>query len=162
METYFFRLLCTSVLCTLLLSLFPEGKMKGILRLFAGMILTVTLLRPGFEIPLKELTDMGSSCLQQGRAAAAEGLAQAGQQQYRFIKETLEAYILDKAKALGCTISVRVELDGDGIPERAILSGSIAGEERRELERILTEELGIAKEEQQWNGQERSGSSVPE
>ena len=44
------------------------------------------------------------------------------------------------------------------IPEQVILSGEVSGDDREELESILTEELGIAKEEQQWNGQKRSGS----
>lgn len=158
MGTYVFRLLCCAVVCGILLSLFPEGRMKGLFRLFAGIFLTVTLLRPEFPVSVPELTEIGSDYLKQGRAAAAEGEMEARQQRHRYIKETLEAYILDKAEAIGCRLSVQVELDRDGCPEQVILSGKISGEDRRKLERILTEELGIAKEEQHWNGQEVSGN----
>lgn len=158
MQTYLFRLLCTAVLCALMLSLFPEGKAKDMIRLLAGMILTVTLLRPDFGISLPEFDRIPADYLEEGRASAAEGQAQAQQQRQGFIKEALEAYILDKAEQLGCQLSVQVILNGEGIPEQVILSGEVSGDDREELESILTEAIGIGKEEQQWNGQKRSGS----
>ena len=152
--SYVFRILCCAAVCGIALSLFPDGRMKAMVRLFAGIFLTITVLRPGMALELPDLEGWVAEYRRQGRSAAAAGEDYAAQQRHQFIKDGLEAYILDKAASLGCTLTVRVVLDGEGYPAGVVLTGNVTEEGRRELEALLQEELGIAKEDQQWNGQQ--------
>lgn len=151
---YVFRILCCGAVCGAVLSLFPESRMKGMVRILAGAFLTITVLRPGISLELQDPEDWLHDYRQQGQQAAAAGEDYAHRQKQQFIKEALEAYILDKAASLGCSLAAQVELDEEGCPTGVVLSGSVTEESRRELEAFLWEELGITKEDQQWNGQQ--------
>lgn len=152
--SYIFRILCCVVVCGIGLSLFPNGRMKSMIRLFAGVFVTIMILQPGVDLELPDLERWIAEFRQQGQLASAAGEGYARQQKYQFIKDGLEAYILDKAASLDCSLMVQVVLDGEGYPTGVVLSGSLPEESRRELEIFLWEELGIAKEDQQWNGQQ--------
>lgn len=153
MGSYVFRVLCCALICGICLALFPEGRMKGLLQLFSGILLILTLLRPGVSLELPDLEGLMWEYRYQAQSAAAAGEDYARYQRRKFIKEALEAYILDKGSALGCHLSVEVVLDGEGYPSKVLLSGYATAQARRELETLLQQELGIAKEAQQWIGQ---------
>lgn len=152
--SYVFRILCCGAVCGIALSLFPDGRMKAMVRLFAGIFLTITVLRPGMVLELPDLEGWVEAYRQQGAHASAAGEDYGRQQKHQFIKNGLEAYILDKAASLGCALTVRIVLDEEGYPAGVVLTGDVSGEGRRELEAFLQDELGIAKEDQQWNGQQ--------
>lgn len=160
MGVYVYRILCAVVFCAIMLSLFPDGKTKSLLKFSSGVFLIIALFQPGLKISLQDYSDMGVNYLKQGRVVAMEGASDAQKHRHRFIKENVEAYILDKAEKLGSDLSVQIVLDEDGYPARVILNGNVSKDDKEELEQMLTEDLGIAKEEQQWNGQEISGKSV--
>ena len=68
------------------------------------------------------------------------------------IAERTGAYIEDKAHALGTEVTAEVtvrEEDGAFFPDRAVLFG----EENAELSALLTQELGIAPEKQEWRAE---------
>ena len=75
-----------------------------------------------------------------------------GQSLAAVIAERTGAYIEDKAHALGAEVTAEVtvrEEDGAFIPDRAVLFG----EENAELSVLLTQELGIAPEKQEWRAE---------
>ena len=146
------RFLCGVVLCSIVLSLFPEGRMKELLRMFTGIFLSVILLSSIPSVKLPDFEGIKEDYLQQAQTAAADGENYTRQQYLKFIKQQLEAYILDIAHRNGCALTVRVEVDGDGYPVSVALWGNVSSDERKALEVIISEELGIAKEDQQWNG----------
>ena len=157
-----YRVVCGVVLCGIALSLFPEGRMKSMLHMACGLFLTVLLLTAISGVKLPEFEEFGGEFYEQAQAAAAAGEDYTRQQYRELIKQRLEAYILDIAHRKDCVLTVHVEVDGDGRPVSAVLQGNIPEEKRRELEEVIAEELGIAKEDQQWNGsQTRNQSAVP-
>ena len=82
----------------------------------------------------------------------AELEAQSDQELEQLIAERTGAYIEDKAHALGTEVTAEVtvrEEDGAFIPDRAVLFG----EENAELSALLTQELGIAPEKQEWRAE---------
>ena len=66
------------------------------------------------------------------------------------ICERLEAYILDKAAALGADVSVRFTLDDQDLPRTVTLTGSCTPAQKQALARVLAEDLGIPEERQIW------------
>ena len=68
------------------------------------------------------------------------------------IKQNVQAYILDKAKELHAPITVQVVLQeiGEPLPQTVILTGRVSPYAKAQLQRMMEEDLGIAKEQQQW------------
>ena len=147
-----YRFVCCVILCGVLFSLVPDGRIKELLRTCFGIFLTVILLSVLSGVELSDLQSISWDYVQQAQSAADAGEAYARQQYREFIKQKLEAYILDIAKEYGCSLSVQVIVDAEGYPVSVTLWGDIATDERKKLEVVIAEELGIAKEDQQWNG----------
>ena len=143
---------CAALICGILPSLLKSSGLKSIVKLVCGVFLTVTALTAIASLELPELDFEVFSYLDEGQSIADQGQEQAMNEKTVFIKEGLEAYILDKADALGETINADVILK-DGIPESVILQGSISGDSRARLEEVIAKDIGIPKEKQQWTGE---------
>ena len=68
------------------------------------------------------------------------------------IKQALEAYILDEVRRLECQLTVEVILSEEElpIPQQVRLTGDISPYNRQKLSNFLSEQLGVAREEQIW------------
>ena len=144
------------VACALLVSaceqLTDGGTMKKIVRFVGGMLLMLALLRPLLRIDLTDLAVNAGAY----REAVAQLEEELGAQRQRELSARIAAqtgaYIEDKAHALGAEVTAEVtvrEEDGAFIPDRAVLFG----EENAELSALLTQELGIAPEKQEWRAE---------
>ena len=136
-------------LVSLLDQLTPEGSVRKLARFSGGLVLILCMLRPlGTAEPRELALDLDG--LSADRAALEEQYRDvSGQSLAAVIAERTGAYIEDKAHALGTEVTAEVtvrEEDGAFIPDRAVLFG----EENAELSVLLTQELGIAPERQEW------------
>ena len=156
---YIFRILCCAVLCSIVIILFPEGKMKELVRTCTGIVLTVVLLSPAVKCKLPDMDAPLEEFYEQGKTVASAGGDYAIWQRQKIIKETLEAYIIDKGSSMIQDLYVCVEVDTQGIPTGVDLYGSYSHDEKQKMTMILEEELGIAKEDQRWNGQQKNVQS---
>ena len=146
------------VTVTLLLSvaqtLIPEGSIRKIASFTGGLILLATLLQPVLR------TDIGRLRLDFGSYASAVEERQTELESVQkeelsaIIAERTEAYISDKAGALGLSVTARVqvEIGEDGVPYPAAVE--VDGPRSEELADYMEQELGIQTERQVWNGQE--------
>ena len=152
LRQYILSVTAAAMLCGAALSLSPEGSAKELLRLLGGMALAVCLLRPlvggTFRIELPGV-DPGL-----GEQIAAEGEKEAQKALADIIKSETEASILDKAAALEASVEVEVTLDQGSppLPQTVVIRGGVSPYARGRLESILSSELGITKEHQQWTG----------
>jgi len=124
---------------------------KQILRLICGVFLTVTVVAPVLNVDLEPVLE--SLFPQQSREkVTVQGQVQARDAMAAIIKSETEAYILDKARLLGMELSVHVLLGEEEIPvpEGTVLEGVATQEQKTKLSEILTKDLGIPKEAQQW------------
>ena len=71
-------------------------------------------------------------------------------QRRKGICERLEAYILDKAEALGANVRARFTLDREDLPWTVTVTGSCTPAQKEALARVLAEDLGIPEERQIW------------
>lgn len=145
----------TVVLVTMLLalveSMIPEGAVRRIAGFTGGVILLIALLRPllseestGLRLDLERYT----AALE----ARQEELAEAGSRALaNGIAERTEAYILDKAAALGLSarVTVRTETGEDGVPVPA--AAEVTAAWSPELAEYMEQELGIPEERQVWH-----------
>ena len=151
MTGYILCVISAAVLAAILRTLAGEGTTGKLMKLLTGLFLAVTVLSPLVQLEIPDPTDWLEDYMADGEAAARAGEAMAKEYSGGLISAELEAYILDKAAALGCDLTVAVRLSDGGLPELAALSGEISPGDKAELSRMMAEELGIGEEAQNWS-----------
>ena len=154
MKAYILSIIATAILCAIIKAFIGEksatGKIAGLL---CGIVMAITVVKPlkdikFYNIPsyLHSISADADRYIQDGTNAAEKSVA-------GIIKAQTEAYILDKADRMGLDISVEVELDGKNgsVPVGVIITGKLSPYAKEVLGSYLQDDLGIAKEKQQWN-----------
>jgi len=147
---YLMSVICVSLLCAVIPIFVGDGG-KRILRLICSIVLTVSVVGPILRIdpePFMETTisdEEAQEISHRGKQLASEAVA-------AIIKEETEAYILDKARLLGLRLQAEVYLESEELPVPAgvTLYGVATRDQKAQLEEVLSGELGIPKEAQQW------------
>ena len=152
LRQYVISVTAAAFLCGILLSLLPKGSAREFVKLGCGFLLALTVLRPLSRLEIRDLTDLGIWFSGDAEQASALGECYSQKQLRSIIKEETQAYILNKAEALGAELSVEVTLSPDAVPVpvAAQLTGTVSPYARSRLENILHDDLGIAKENQLW------------
>ena len=154
MREYLLSLVAAAIICSITKNISNEKTLSGaMLRLVAGIIMTVTVLAPVVNLDLNDLPLMTTHFMDEASAIAAEGEEMAASARNAIISDRAEAYILDKAAAFGAALEVEVTIsDGPMMPEGARRKGAISPYAKLQLQRIMEQDLQIAKENQQWIG----------
>ena len=152
MRQYILSVTVVCILSGVLLSLFREGTVMQLLRMVCGILLIITAIGPLSGKTIPEILTVPDHWLPDGEAAAAMGADLARRETRRCIQQRLEAYILDKAQALGADITPTVELDAENYPESIELEGDCSEDIRQTLSSVITNDLGIPEEDQKWTG----------
>ena len=138
----------------ILQQLIQDPILKSWLQILSGIYVTVILLmnirslKPvGWRDPFQENKNMAQYYMEAGKSHAQNSLR-------NIITHNIEAYILDKATQLGISVTVSVSVSADDIPkpESVTLSGQISPYEKSMLCKIISEDLGIPREDQIWIG----------
>lgn len=152
---YIVSVACAAVLCGILTAILPEkGASASLLRLIIGVFLAFVAIRPLTRVELSDLPAISDGYLKEAEAVSAEGGDLASEAMAAIIKAETEAYILDKAKALDTEIAVEVTLSTDAVPSPVAVrvSGAVSPYAKTQLQELLENDLGIAKEDQEWIG----------
>lgn len=151
--TYILSITAAAVLCTLSIEFAGKtGTLSAILRLVCGIIMASVVIRPLGDLWVPDLSEYFEDLDAQVTAAVMAGTNQTREELARCISEECCTYIQDKAKELGASLSVYVELDDSTVPVpiRIILEGEVSPSARSRLEIIIAEDIGIGKEDQIW------------
>ena len=158
-KQYIFSIMVGVISCGIVSQIVADIKSKAIIHLICGTVLAILILQPLSEISLEDLpvslpvdTDSAKYWSGQGEEAAQEARAE-------YIKASCETYILDRARQLGGEIQVQVFLDENLIPAFTEIEGTLSPSTQTQLQNILTEELGIPKENQTWIWNQENNSS---
>ena len=149
---YVVSLTAVSLISAVLQSLLRDGPERKILRLVCGVLTIVVALSPICEISYAEWEYSFSSHMEEGRKNAEYGKTSASSELSEYIMENLEAYIYEKATRMGLDPSVKLQLDENGYPGSIQITGAFSETDRKRLQQMITDDLGIPKENQQWNG----------
>ncbi len=151
---YLIRVCCAAVLCALISGFLDKKGMLGAsTKLLTGIFMVVTLLGPLVNLRVTGIENVILDVEQDADDLAASGENSAREAMAAIIKERTEAYILDKAKALGASLTVVVSLNTDDIPtpNGVHLVGSVSPYAKKRLTDIIQGDLGISAEAQTWN-----------
>ena len=150
---YLLSVTAAAILCAVLNSL-TENKttQAALVKLVAGIFLTVTVLLPWTRLDMYGLSDYWDHFAVDGNAAASAGASYAYEETAAIIKSQTQAYILDKASSLGAVVNVDVKLSNDTlpIPSSVTISGSLSPYAKERLKRYIADELNIPEEQQAW------------
>ena len=152
-KTYLLSIVAAAVVCGIITRLVGEkGTQGAMVKLIAGLFLAFTVIRPVADIRLDTLTDFTDLYTDAGVQAAAEGERMTKDALRSSIKAQTEAYILDKAAGLDLNLEVEVTVSQDEIPvpNAVRLSGKASPYAKSRLQEIITQEIGVDKENQLW------------
>lgn len=150
---YLISVTAAALLCGILKTLIGEkGNSAALVRLICGIFLALTVIRPLKQLNLTDISLLPSGLMAQARATSGEGADHTRQTTSEIIKQRCEAYILDKAQALGATVRVEIRISEDGeiIPVSSMITGNLSPYARNQLSSALEKDLGIAQEDQKW------------
>jgi len=157
-KEYVLEILTVSLCCRILQQILPEHGGEELLHLVSGVLLTVVLLQPLTKLRLNDFLDLQQYLPESPDYLLAAGKETADVVKRQYINDRYEAYILDKAKAMGADILPEIQIDSSGIPVAAQIQGCMDPQIQNQLEKILITDMGITKENQQWTGNPENGN----
>lgn len=154
LRQYIISVTAAAMITGILSGIVKNSPAKELLRMLCGLFLAIVFLRPIWNLDPNDMLPDTFLDFRAGKGSAAVGEKIARSAMADIIKSETEAYILDKASAMGVTLTATVTLSEDTIPipVAAQLTGNISPYHRKQLSNILQTELGITEENQLWTG----------
>lgn len=149
-------LLCVTsaaIICSLIKTVIAsEGAPSTLIKTIAGLFLTISVLAPWKQFDLGYIMNFSQEFSDEANTAAAVGVSLAHEETREIIKEQAEAYILNQAALLGLTLQVNVSLSQSelSVPDSVQLIGNASPYAKEKLSQIISQDLGIPKEQQIW------------
>lgn len=150
---YLLGVFAAAIICAIVTKLTEDkGANSTLSKLIAGLFLVFTLIRPVATLDLTTVTTWADNYDSEAARAVAAGESHTRNAISELIKQRTQAYILDKAQALNTELEVEVTLSDDDIPVpvKVRLKGKASPYAKGRLQAIITEDLGIEKENQVW------------
>lgn len=148
---YAIALSAASIISGIILSLVKSSGHETLVRLLCGIFLTVTALKPLSGVRIPEISQWEIPGAETAEQAVRYGERMGEDALSGLIKERTEAYILREANIRDMELEVNVQVV-EGIPKTVEVRGVVSPEKKLALMRIITDELGISEEYQQWIG----------
>lgn len=152
MSEYVQGICCSALICGALGTIGGSG--GGVRKMVNGLFLIFVVIAPIRQFQVDQVLELPEQFYRKGESLAREGAASAQDEVKAVICGELEAYILVEAENLGAEVEVvQITLDEETYsPVEVALSGDVGPYQKQMLGLYLTEELGIGKERQLWNG----------
>lgn len=152
-RNYLLGILAAAMICAIVTAIMGEkGPNVTLTKLIAGIFLAFTLIKPVVSMDLSGIIHWTDGYGDIAAKAVAAGESQTRKALGELIKQRTGAYILDKAQALNTALEVEVTLSDDDIPVPVAvrIKGKVSPYAKGRLQSIITEDLGIEKENQTW------------
>lgn len=146
---YILSITVVAMICSLACSFVEGGFAKTPVRMLCGCILALTIVQPFHSIMIPDISSWLESYMNEAAHYADEGREAADSSVSEIIKQQTEAYILDKANRFNADLTVEISLQ-EYMPVSVNLSGQISPVGKMQMELMLENDLGIAKEHIVW------------
>jgi len=154
MKSWLYSVVGASMLSALAMALCPKGRVRAVTGFVCAMLSMLALLSPVMELDPQALSSSMAYWRQQAQTVVETEEETSHYQKRMFIEEQCRTYILDEARRLGLELS-SVEVQAVWDEEKEIWyprSVAVPAAFSPALSTVIEAELGIAKEEQNWNG----------
>ncbi len=153
-QTYLISVISAAIIVSIAILLTKDnGMISVVVKIMSGLILSITIIKPLISQGYFDFTQYIADVGIEAESYIDSGKITADTQWQKIIKDRVEAYIFDKATALGLDLTVNVRLSENDpyIPVSVSLAGSVSPYTKSSLSQIIENELGIPKENQEWN-----------
>ena len=154
MKNYLLSIIAAGIICAITGILFPnKDTIEKIVGLMCGLFMTLIVLSPikkinpvNWGLSYEFQSDQSKHIAEQGQYQAEETLREV-------ITEYCSTYIVEKAKGMGVDIDVQFQLNSNDppVPTSAVITGTVSPYAKAKLKNILTQDLGIPEDRQQWS-----------
>lgn len=145
---------CAVCILTALLQAAAPGKQAGrSLKFAGGLLILLVVIGPLAGLRTGDLSELVQAAAALLPEVQETGTADSTARISELITDRCSAYIWDKAEALGMSVAVELRLsadDGWPSPSGVVLRGRWTGPQQQALADILETELGIPRQEQEW------------
>ena len=152
-QEYVLSVIASGLLCSIAGKLLDKKGVSGAIgKLLTGIVMMICILAPLSDILVDSVLDMkmeyqsiSQEAVQQGEKITADAMRES-------ISESLEEYLLDKAREMGMELQVNVILSDDlyPVPEKVSISGVVSPYGKKRMAQIIETELGVMEENQIW------------
>lgn len=144
----------TALICGIVKSLVKDSSGVRAIEMVCSLMMLLAVLRPVLNLDFGEVSQMTFPSLPDASYFIEEGELVSRNTAADIIKQNTEAYILDKAAAMGLEITVSVTVSNDDLPVPlgVELSGKVSPYLKLRLEEMILQDLNITKENQTWTG----------
>ena len=129
------------------------------MQLLSGVVLAITVLSPFTKLRLDDSFQIPEIEWKNSDLYIVEGQKNALEAQKEYIQDHCEAYILDRARTFNTEITVQVLLNESMVPAFTQIHWDGNPNLQTELVKVITTDLGIPKENQQWIWNQANNSS---
>lgn len=154
-RSYILRLVCAGIFCGIINSLAgKKGALGATVKLMTGIFMIFCMVSPWMNLQIGDISSYFGDMSADASSVVVSGEKDAQEALKAIIKSKSEAYILDKAKSFRAELNVEVRVDGSELPVpcAVVIGGSISPYGKKQLSAIITDDLGIALEDQVWTG----------
>lgn len=149
LKEWLFGLVAAAMLLAMLNTLLPKRVFQAIGKVTGGLILMLVLLRPILGLRWDDLSGKCRDYEQQIEQQTEAYTRENQREMENIIEQRLNAYIWETAAQMGLDCKAEVETQlRDGVPYP--VSVTLYREYHEELSNRISQELGIAPEQQRW------------
>lgn len=129
-----------------------RGVIGSILKLITGVALTLAIVSPFTDLNIQNFDPLFSYAEADASGVVLEGKMAAQSEISAYIYKQMQAYILDKATALGLDIRVDILLTDDSPPvvESIIINGMASPYAKKRLLLYIINDLGVTEDHVVW------------
>ena len=140
--------------CAIIRKLVPQkGPTSSVINAACGIIIAITVISPVIKINISGIEDYIDSYRFEADSYVNAGTEASKNQLQAVIIEKTKAYILEKASTYDCKItSIKVSVSSDMVPVPICVEiyGTYSPYTKNQISGLITSNLGISKENQQW------------
>ena len=151
---YLLSVIVVSVICAIVRILTRDkGAASEIIKLVCGIFIVVTLISPWNKISLSGIDNYIDDFTADAEAITTQASLLAKEEQAKIIKEQTEAYIQDKALAIGVLLDADASVSelSPGQPESIEITANTSPYQRQQIAQWIETDLGIPEDRQIWN-----------
>ncbi len=153
MRQYIVSIVAASIVAAILTGLSSKkAAHAALIKLLAGLFIAVTVVAPWVKIRLDDLYMYFEDVMTETSYEAQLGQNISNENLRELITNQTEAYVLEKADALGADLDIQITLDTTDppVPIRAQITGSISPYSKARLTEILVNDIGIPEAQVIW------------
>lgn len=143
-----------ALVCGIVKSVATDHRISSGIDFICGIFMVYTLLTFGNNVEIQFAENIFHEILADAQHQSDIGVLKRTTELAEVIKSDCETYILDKAEELGIAVTPEISVSHEDLPlpVSVILQGDASPDQKEMLCQLITEDLGIAKEDQLWSG----------